>query len=71
MILVVVTSLVHLVLGDHGFGSGRFFHTHFGPGEGHHHGEEDVEVNQLVDEVEETSSDHLVQQLVHMMGDPV
>ena len=70
MILVVVTTLVQFVLGDHGFGSGRFFHTHFTPGAGHNH-VEDVEVNQLVDEVEETSSDQLVQQLVHMMGDPV
>ena len=71
MILVVVTTLVQFVLGDHGFGSGRFFHTHFTPEGSHNHVEEDVEVNQLVDEVEDTSSDQLVQQLVHMMGDPV
>ena len=64
-------TLVQCILGDHGFGSGRFFHTHFPPGDVHSSFDNDVEVAQLVDEVEETSSDQIVQHLVDMMGDPV
>ena len=65
-----MTTLLQCVLGDHGFGSGRFFHTHFGPSVSPNRVDHEVEVKQLVDELEMTSSDDLVQQLVYMMGDP-
>ena len=66
-------SLSNLVLGDHGFGSGRFFHMHFAPlgSPADLSGHNEVEVRQLADEVEETAADDLVQHLIDMMADPL
>ena len=48
---------------DHGFGSGRFFHTHTG------HSDE-TEVRELLNEIKETSSNEILEELVNMMDDP-
>ena len=68
-----MTSLLDCIQGDHGFGSGRFFHSHFATpvSPARLDGRDEVEVTQLADEVEETSSDVIVQQLVDMMRDPL
>ena len=64
-------SIFHLILSDHGFGSGRFTHSHFASPVSSVHGHDESAVNQLVNEVEETAADGLVQQLINMMGDPL
>ena len=68
-----MTSLLDCIQGDHGFGSGRFFHSHFSTpvSQAGLDSHDEIEVKQLVNEVEETSSDELVQQLVEMMRDPL
>ena len=66
--VVVVSFAVSMIFSDHGFGSGRFFDDHNIFGVDNVSGDD---VDQLLDEVQETSSNDLVHQLINMMKDPL